>query len=141
MVVVVVPVVVSGLIAAVASGEAVAVGLPAGVTVSVFCSQAASSAALARMQMYFFIVVGAYWDNCEFAASVLFGLGIEQVLRSYFAVLKWRLVLQAVGIGHRPACQAALARVNSTDESRLFLACAFEAFIREQLHIAIGHIR
>ena len=36
----------------VASGEALA----AGATVSVFCSQAARRAALARMQMYFFIV-------------------------------------------------------------------------------------
>jgi hypothetical protein len=36
-----------------ASGEVV--GLVAGVTVSVFCSHAASSAAPARMQMYFFI--------------------------------------------------------------------------------------
>jgi hypothetical protein len=52
--VVVVVVVVGGVVA---SGEAVAAGLPAGVTVSVFCSQAASRAALARMQMYFFIVV------------------------------------------------------------------------------------
>jgi hypothetical protein len=33
-------------------------GLAAGVTVSVFCSQAASNAALARMQMYFFIGFG-----------------------------------------------------------------------------------
>ncbi|MDQ6623755.1 MAG: hypothetical protein M3Y86_09780 [Verrucomicrobiota bacterium] len=31
-------------------------GDPAGVTVSLFCSQAVRSAALARMQMYFFIV-------------------------------------------------------------------------------------
>jgi len=36
-----------------ASGEAV--GLVSGTTVSVFCSHAASSAAPARMQMYFFI--------------------------------------------------------------------------------------
>ena len=36
----------------------VPLGLAAGVTVSVFCSHAASSAAPARMQMYFFIV----WD-------------------------------------------------------------------------------
>jgi hypothetical protein len=39
------------------SDEAVSLGLAAGVTVSVFCSQAASRPALARMQMYFFIVV------------------------------------------------------------------------------------
>ena len=39
---------------AVASGAAVAAG--PGATVSVFCSQAASKAALARMQMYFFII-------------------------------------------------------------------------------------
>jgi hypothetical protein len=46
--VVVVVVVVSGV---------VAVGLAAGSVVSVFCSHAARSAALARMQMYFFIVI------------------------------------------------------------------------------------
>lgn len=34
-----------------------ALGLAFGVTVSVFCSHAARSAALARMQIYFFIVV------------------------------------------------------------------------------------
>jgi hypothetical protein len=53
----VVPVVASGLMAAVASGDVVVVGLPDGAAVSVFCSQAASRAALARMQMYLFIVV------------------------------------------------------------------------------------
>ena len=43
----------------------VAAGLAAGSVVSVFCSHAASSAALARMQMYLFIVVvgKAYWFN------------------------------------------------------------------------------
>jgi hypothetical protein len=41
----------------VVSGEAVAVGLAADSVVSVFCSHAARSAALARMQMYFFIVI------------------------------------------------------------------------------------
>ena len=35
----------------------VAAGLAAGSVVSVFCSHAARSAALARMQMYFFIVI------------------------------------------------------------------------------------
>jgi hypothetical protein len=45
-----------GLVVVVSDG-AVSLGLAAGVTVSVFCSQAASRAALARMQMYFFIVV------------------------------------------------------------------------------------
>ena len=83
VVVVVVPVVASGLIAAVASGDVVAAvvsgdvvaaGLPAGVTVSVFCSHAASRAALARMQMYFFIVVvvrrilGLLWIRSKPAA-------------------------------------------------------------------------
>jgi F0F1-type ATP synthase membrane subunit c/vacuolar-type H+-ATPase subunit K len=41
----------------VVSAGAVAPGLAAGVTVSVFCSQAANRPALVRMQMYFFIVV------------------------------------------------------------------------------------
>jgi hypothetical protein len=44
-------------VAVVVSDGAVAVGLATGVTVSVFCSQAASRPALARIQMYFFIVV------------------------------------------------------------------------------------
>lgn len=44
--------------AIVASGAAVAAGLASGAAVSVFCSQAARSAALARMQMYLFIVIG-----------------------------------------------------------------------------------
>ena len=45
----------AGLAGAVASGEAA--GLAAGAAVSVFCSHAASNAALARMQMYFFIII------------------------------------------------------------------------------------
>jgi hypothetical protein len=54
----------SGLVAAglavsvvVVVAGVVAAGLAAGSVVSVFCSHAARSAALARMQMYFFIVV------------------------------------------------------------------------------------
>jgi len=55
---VVVVVVSAGLVVVVVvSGEAVAVGLVAGSVVSVFCSHAARSAALARMQMYFFMVI------------------------------------------------------------------------------------
>ena len=51
----------------VASGEALA----AGATVSVFCSQAARSAAPARMQMYFFIVADSV--NYYFASRMHFG--------------------------------------------------------------------
>jgi hypothetical protein len=51
-------VVVAGLVASVvAAGGLVAAGLAAGSVVSVFCSHAARSAALARMQIYFFIVL------------------------------------------------------------------------------------
>jgi hypothetical protein len=50
-------VVVAGLVVSVVVGGLVAVGLAAGSVVSVFCSHAARSAALARMQMYFFIVL------------------------------------------------------------------------------------
>jgi hypothetical protein len=49
-------VVVAGLVVSVVGGL-VAAGLAAGSVVSVFCSHAARSAALARMQMYFFIVL------------------------------------------------------------------------------------
>ena len=55
VVVVVDSVVVAGLVVVVVNSVVVPLGLAAGVTVSVFCSHAASNAALARMQMYFFI--------------------------------------------------------------------------------------
>ena len=47
----------TGLVASVVVGGLVAAGVAAGSVVSVFCSHAARSAALARMQMYFFIVL------------------------------------------------------------------------------------
>jgi len=51
----------AGLVASVvAGGGVVGVGLVEGVTVSVFCSHAARSAAPAKMQMYFFIVRDAH---------------------------------------------------------------------------------
>jgi hypothetical protein len=62
----------AGLVSVVA-GAVVGAGVAAGVTVSVFCSQAAISAAPARMQMYFFIVGDAYCFNRSIAASVVFG--------------------------------------------------------------------
>jgi Flp pilus assembly protein TadB len=53
----------AGLVSAAAGGGVVGVGLVAGVTVSVFCSHAAKSAATDRMQMYFFIVGDAHCFN------------------------------------------------------------------------------
>jgi hypothetical protein len=50
-------VVVAGLVTAVAAGGVVGAGVAAGSIVSVFCSHAARSAALARMQIYFFIML------------------------------------------------------------------------------------
>ena len=48
----------AGLVASVvAAGGLVAAGVAAGSVVSVFCSHAARSAALARMQIYFFIML------------------------------------------------------------------------------------
>jgi hypothetical protein len=47
----------AGLVVSVVVGGLVAAGLAAGSVVSVFCSHAARSAAPARMQMYFFIVI------------------------------------------------------------------------------------
>ena len=59
LVVVVVVSEVAGLevVVVVVVSEVVPLGLAAGVTVSVFCSQAASSAALAKMQKNLFIVM------------------------------------------------------------------------------------
>jgi len=62
----------AGLVS-VAAGAVVGAGVVAGATVSVFCSHAASSAAPARMQMYFFIVGEAYCFNRSIAASAVFG--------------------------------------------------------------------
>jgi hypothetical protein len=50
-------VVVAGLVTVVAAGGLVGAGVAAGSVVSVFCSHAARSAALAKMQMYFFIML------------------------------------------------------------------------------------
>ena len=47
---------VAGLEVVVVVSEVVPLGLAAGATFSVFCSHAASSAAPAKMQMYFFII-------------------------------------------------------------------------------------
>ena len=64
----------AGLVISVAAGGGVVgVGVVAGVTVSVFCSHAARSAAPARMQMYFFIIRDAYCFNRSIAASAVFG--------------------------------------------------------------------
>jgi hypothetical protein len=49
--------VVAGVVVSVVVGGLVAAGLAAGSVVSVFCSHAARSAAPARMQIYFFIVI------------------------------------------------------------------------------------
>ena len=50
--------VVAGLEVVVVVVESDELGLAAGVTVSLFCSHAARSAAPAKMQMYFFISIG-----------------------------------------------------------------------------------
>ena len=63
----------AGLVKSAAAGAVVGAGVVAGATVSVFCSHAASSAAPARMQMYFFIVGEAYCFNRSIAASAVFG--------------------------------------------------------------------
>jgi hypothetical protein len=63
----------AGLVASLVAGALVEAGVVAGVTVSVFCSHAARSAAPARMQMYFFIVGDAYCFNRSIAASAVFG--------------------------------------------------------------------
>ena len=60
-----------GLVSVV-TGAVVGAGVVTGATVSVFCSQAARSAAPARMQMYFFIIGDAHCFNRSIAASAVF---------------------------------------------------------------------
>jgi fructose-1-phosphate kinase PfkB-like protein len=49
---------VAGVVAGLDSVAGVAAGLVGGVTVSVFCSQAASNAAPTRIETYFFMMLG-----------------------------------------------------------------------------------
>jgi hypothetical protein len=78
-----VAVVSAGLAAVVASGEA------AGVAVSVFCSQAASNAALANIQIYFFIILlseqncGSHIESKQGRFSDLL-FDVDQIAGSYF---------------------------------------------------------
>jgi hypothetical protein len=82
----------AGLVAVVVvvlvSDEVVSDGEAAGVTVSVFCSQAARSAALARMQMYFFIRLwisahdGVTIDSEQAMFSALLGFCVPRALPS-----------------------------------------------------------
>ena len=114
-------------------------GLAAGVTVSVFCSHAARSAAPAKMHISFFIGCGlrrqysCYW---LIEASNLFGL-IKKGLNR----LQRRFELHPVGIRHRLAGQSPFAGIDPADESRLFPAGFIQAEIRQQLNVTIGHIR
>ena len=67
-----------------------AAGLAAGVTVSVFCSQAASNAVPARMQMYFFII---FYGNPNVGQTMIRG---KNPLRSCRSFLEGRFVSHAV---------------------------------------------
>ena len=106
---------------AVASGAAVAAGFPAGVTVSVFCSQAASNAALARIQMYFFIIglVGNPY------MQPILNRG-KQPFRSY-RELERRLVFHCVRFRHGLAGEAAITRIDPAAERGVFLAGFLQA--------------
>ena len=93
----------------VAAGAVVGAGVAAGVTVSVFCSQAAISAALARMQVYFFIVGDAYCFNRSIAASAVFGPR-RMLLETQMArhELKRWLPFQAMRLGYGLASEPAI---------------------------------
>ena len=123
----------TGLVISVAAGGGVVgVGLVAGVTVSVFCSHAARSAAPARMQMYFFIVQDAYCFNRSIAASVVFGPR-RTLLETQMArhELKRWLPFQAMRLGHGLASEPAIARVDPTNQRRLLLARTLKAEISQ----------
>ncbi len=91
---------VSGVLEA-AGAVVVSLGEAAGVTVSVFCSHAARRAALARMQMYFFIscgLKGHHEANPDSEQEKFSALPMNQ-----FRKLEGRLVIQTMGFGHRLA--------------------------------------
>ncbi len=121
-------------------------GEAAGVTVSVFCSHAVKSAALARMQMYFFII----WMIARYCGRRLnrsnpsfwsYRSSVPKTLRSGKPSRSIGcLVRHAMGVGHRFQGQTAIAGVDAALQRRLFLTRAFEAEIGEQLHITRGRV-
>jgi hypothetical protein len=88
------------VVVVVVSVEVVPLGLAAGVTVSVFCSQAASNAAPARMQMYFFIVLvetpilGYYLNRSKTPFRPSMGLQPDWISSD------GRVVFEAMGLGY-----------------------------------------
>jgi hypothetical protein len=110
----------------------VAVGLVAGATVSVFCSQATSSAAPARMEMYFFIrhKVPLMTDRSK------------RTLRLWkLSELKRRFVFQAMCFGHGLTSELAIERVDSSRERRLLETRFFQSAIGQHLYVAVSDIR
>jgi hypothetical protein len=130
----------AGLVASVVVGGLVAAGVAAGSVVSVFCSHAARRAALARMQIYFFIVLMQEAYCCNRL------IGARQFLTafdSYFQQqildkrrLKRGLVFEAVRLRHCLTSKPPVARVNATYKGGLFFTGAFKTEIGEQFHIA-----
>ncbi len=100
---------------ALASGEALA----AGAAVSVFCSQAARSAAPARMQMYFFIVRKT--PSNEFRS--------KNAIRLCY--LQRRLVIQSMCLGHCATRQLAISCINAANQGGLFFARFVQSEIRQ----------
>lgn len=115
----------------VVSVEVVALGLALGETVSVFCSQAASNAAPARMQMYFFIglfvkkpILGQIMNRSKAAFRLLFTVCLQATFGS-----KGRDVAQTVGLRHCLTGKSPIAGVNPTAKCRVQLTRLFQTMI------------
>jgi len=104
----------------------VSLGLAAGVTVSVFCSQAASSAAPANMHINLFIGV---------VLSSQYSVNAKSEQHPFSAprncnYLKRCVIRQVVRFGYSLASQFSVPGVNSTGQRWLFLTCLFQSAIR-----------
>ena len=128
------------VVVVVVSVEVVPLGLAAGVTVSVFCSQAASNAAPARMQMYFFIVLVLRAHTRVLPKSEQEAISAFCQMQSCKISSDRRIVLQAVGLGHRRAGQFAIARIDPARQGGLTLAGFLQTMTSQQLDITKGHV-
>ena len=111
--------------------SALAGGAPAaGATVSVFCSHAAKSAALARMQMYFFILLDGrpVWIMVDSENGTYLALprAILQEASARMFRLKWRLMRHSMRFTDSRDSQFAAAGINAAKQCRLLLTRTFE---------------
>lgn len=124
---------VSVVLLVVDSGDAA--GLAAGVTVSVFCSQAARSAAPAKMQIYFFIILSRDVDTQLNRTSE------QDDISDVRIALNRRRVFHSMRVGHCLTCQSSIASIDPAKQRRLLFAGLFQSEVGQEFDITVSDVR